>query len=226
MMDKKIAAIIPCYNEALTINKVINDMKEAIPTADIYVYDNNSTDDTLKIASQNPNCITKTCEIQGKGAVIRQALNEIDADIYIMTDGDATYGLNNLKSMIFMCEENGYDMVIGDRLSNHYEKQKLFHKSGNHLVDWLINLKFASIYKIKDTMSGLRVFNKILAKNFAKDSVYNGFEIETEFAIYALKNKYSVASADCEYFDRPEGSVSKLNTFKDGFKIIKLILKS
>ena len=222
---EKIAVLIPCYNEELTVNQVINEFKSKLPDAEIYVYDNNSTDKTLEIASNNPNCIVRTCTIQGKGAVVKQMLSEIDADIYVMTDGDATYNARHVNEMIRLINANSYDMITGDRLSGSYQNQKMTHTFGNHLVDWLIKTKFKNA-NIKDTMSGLRVFNKKIAKGFAEYAKYNGFEIETELVIYCANQNARMFSMPCDYANRPDGSVSKLNTFKDGWKIIKLILKT
>lgn len=222
---KKVAVLIPCYNEELTIDQVVNDFKAHMINADIYVYDNNSTDKTFEIANNNKNCIVRTCKIQGKGAVIRQMLKEIDADIYIMTDGDATYNASNIKEMTELVENDLYDMVTGDRLAISYQNQKITHTFGNHLVDWLIRTKFKN-KDVKDTMSGLRVFNKKIAQSFVAASKYNGFEIETELVLHCVNNKMRLVSIPCDYANRPEGSVSKLNTFRDGWKIIKLILKT
>lgn len=224
-IGERIAVLIPCYNEELTVNLVINDFKEKIPDAKIYVYDNNSTDDTYKIAKNNPKCIVNKCLIQGKGAVVKQMLTEIDADIYVLVDGDATYNANNINEMIKRVKYNINDMIVGDRLSKSYKNQKFTHMFGNHLVDFMIRTKFNN-YNVRDTMSGLRVFNRNIAKNYVNDIKHNGFEIETEMTIWCVKHKKRIKAIPCEYANRPKGSVSKLNTFKDGWKIIKLILKT
>lgn len=218
------AILIPCYNEELTVNQVVADFKKNMPESIIYVYDNNSTDKTFELADKNPDCIARKCKIQGKGAVVKQMLSEINADYYIMADGDATYPANKIHIMQHMLERNKYDMIVGDRLSHNYHNQRAFHNFGNRLVDFLINIKFGRRQKIKDTMSGLRAFNNKLAKDYANNIKHSGFEIETEFTIFSLNNNYRIGRINCDYKDRPAGSVSKLNTIRDGFKILKLII--
>lgn len=219
-MDK-IAVLIPCYNEAKTIKKVVEDFKRELPEATIYVYDNNSKDDTVKIAKE-AGAIVRFEKRQGKGNVIRTMFREIDAECYIMTDGDDTYPAENAKEMAKYVLEDKVDMVIGDRLSSTYftENKRLFHNIGNKLVRLLIN----SIYKsdIRDVMTGYRAFSYQFVKTFPVLS--KGFEIETEMTIHSLDKNLYVKNAIIEYRDRPEGSTSKLNTYADGFRVIKTII--
>lgn len=224
--SESIAVIIPCYNEEITVESVIKDVAEHMPKATIYVYDNNSTDATAEIAAKTGLCEIRKAPIQGKGAVVRQALSEIDAKYYVLIDGDATYKAEDaLKIIENMINGNGEKMIVGDRLTKSYKGQKATHAFGNHLVDKLIRLKFKN-KDVLDTMSGLRVFDKDIAKGFAAESKYNGFEVETELVIWCANNGYKMRSISCAYDERPEGSESKLSTFKDGWKIIKLILKT
>ena len=216
----KIAILIPCYNESKTIGKVIKDYKEVLPEADIYVYDNNSTDGTAEIAI-NAGAIVKHEYRQGKGNVIRSMFHQIDADCYLMIDGDDTYPAENANEMCRYILNNGVDMVIGDRLSSTYfqENKRPFHNIGNVMVRMLINKLFHS--NVKDIMTGYRAFSKDFVKTFPVLS--KGFEIETEMTIFALANKLKVMQVPINYKDRPEGSFSKLNTFSDGFKVILTI---
>ena len=214
--SNKIAILIPCYNESLTIKKVVNDFKKQLPKADIYVYDNNSSDDTFLIAKK-AGAIVKKEPNQGKGNVVRSMFRDIDADIYVMVDGDDTYPANEVNKLIDLVKE-GNDMVIGDRLSSTYytENKRAFHNFGNDLVRWLINTIFKS--NIKDVMTGYRAFSKKFVKTISVMSP--GFQIETELTINSLEYRYNVKSIEIQYKDRPEGSSSKLNTFKDGFKVL------
>ena len=218
--DKKIAVLIPCYNESKTIEKVVNDYKEALPDADIYVYDNNSSDGTDKIAKK-AGAIVKYEHRQGKGNVIRTMFKEIDADCYLMIDGDDTYPAENAREMCNYVLEDNVDMVIGDRLSSTYfeENKRPFHNTGNKLVRGLINSLFKS--NVRDIMTGYRAFSYNFVKTFPVLS--KGFEIETEMTIHALDKNMQLKEIPIEYRDRPEGSVSKLNTFSDGFKVLKTI---
>ena len=217
---KKIAVLIPCYNESKTIEKVIKDYKKALPEADIYVYDNNSSDDTDKIAKK-AGAIVKYEHRQGKGNVIRTMFKEIDADCYLMIDGDDTYPAENAREMCNYVLEDNVDMVIGDRLSSTYfeENKRPFHNTGNKLVRGLINSLFKS--NVRDIMTGYRAFSYDFVKTFPVLS--KGFEIETEMTIHALDKNMQLKEIPIEYRDRPEGSVSKLNTFSDGFKVLKTI---
>lgn len=218
----KVAVLIPCYNESKTIAKVINDYKKALPEAEIYVYDNNSTDGTDEIARQ-AGAIVKYEYRQGKGNVIRSMFRDIDADCYLMIDGDDTYPAENAREMCDLVLNKGVDMVIGDRLSSTYfqENKRPFHNFGNVLVRSLINKIFHN--NVKDIMTGYRAFSKSFVKHFPVLS--KGFEIETEMTIHALDKNFLLKEVAVSYRDRPEGSVSKLNTYSDGFKVIMTIFK-
>lgn len=219
-MDK-IAILIPCYNEAKTIKKVITDFKKELPDATIYVYDNNSSDGTDKIAKEN-GAIVRYEYHQGKGNVIRRMFREIDAKCYVMVDGDDTYPAEEVKKLIDPIFYKNADMVIGDRLSSTYftENKRKFHNFGNSLVRNSINKLFKT--KIKDIMTGYRAFSFEFVKTFPVIS--KGFEIETEMTIHAIDKNMQIENVIIEYRDRPEGSESKLNTIPDGIKVIKTIL--
>lgn len=219
-MDK-IAVLIPCYNESKTIKKVIEDFRRNLPEAVIYVYDNNSIDGTDKIA-QEAGVIVRYEKKQGKGNVIRTMFREIDAECYIMVDGDDTYPAENAIEMSNLVLDKKVDMVIGDRLSSTYfsENKRPFHNLGNILVRGLINLIYKS--NIRDVMTGYRAFSYRFVKTFPVLS--KGFEIETEMTIHTLDKNMYFENVIIEYRDRPKGSVSKLNTYSDGFKVIKTIL--
>ena len=216
----EIAILIPCYNESKTIEKVVNDYKKALPEADIYVYDNNSSDGTDKIA-RKAGAIVRYENRQGKGNVIRTMFKEIDADCYLMIDGDDTYPAESAREMCDYVLKDKVDMVIGDRLSSTYfeENKRPFHNTGNKLVRGLINSLFKS--NVRDIMTGYRAFSYDFVKTFPVLS--KGFEIETEMTIHALDKNMHLKEIPIEYRDRPEGSVSKLNTFSDGFKVLKTI---
>lgn len=216
----KIAVLIPCYNEAPTIEKVVKDYKKALPGADIYVYDNNSTDGTDKIAKK-AGAIVRYEYRQGKGNVVRSMFRDIDADCYLMIDGDDTYPAENAKEMCDLILSGKADMVIGDRLSSTYfkENKRPFHNFGNVMVRFFINTLFKA--KVKDIMTGYRAFSYNFVKGFPVLS--KGFEIETEMTIHALDKNFKFIEIPVEYRDRPKGSVSKLNTFKDGFKVLMMI---
>ena len=219
-MKSKIAVLIPCYNESKTIAKVVKDYKEALPEADIYVYDNNSTDNTDEIAKK-AGAIVRYESKQGKGNVIRTMFREIDADCYLMIDGDDTYPSENARQMCNYVLENGVDMVIGDRLSSTYfeENKRPFHNLGNRMVRGLINKIFKS--NIRDIMTGYRAFSYNFVKTFPILS--KGFEIETEMTIHAIDKNFTLKEIPVQYRNRPNGSVSKLNTYKDGARVIKTI---
>lgn len=221
-MNKKIAVLIPCYNEALTIEKVVKDFKKVLPEADIYVYDNNSTDDTAKIA-KSAGAIVSFETRQGKGNVIRSMFREIDADCYIMADGDDTYPAEFAREMANLVLEKKADMVIGDRLSSTYfeENKRPFHNFGNTLVRYFINALFSRKKPILDVMTGYRAFSPLFVKTFPILS--EGFEIETEMTIHALDKNLLIESLPVTYRDRPEGSESKLSTFSDGAKVLLTI---
>lgn len=220
-MDK-IAIIIPCYNEAVTIEKVVKDSFANVPEATVYVYDNNSTDDTAKIAKE-AGAIVRHEYLQGKGNVIRRMFREIDAHCYIMIDGDDTYPLEYAAEMARLVLEENADMVVGDRLSSTYykENKRPFHNFGNDLVRFSINHLFDC--KIKDIMTGYRAFSFAFAKTFPILS--KGFEIETEMTIHAVYNNMDIRNVIVQYRDRPEGSESKLSTVSDGIKVLKTIYR-
>lgn len=220
-MDK-IAVLIPCYNESKTVKKVINDYQAILPEATIYVYDNNSTDDTAAIAEAE-GAIVRHEYHQGKGNVIRRMFREIDAEAYIMVDGDDTYPAEFAREMVDKVLERHVDMVVGDRLSSTYftENKRPFHNFGNSLVRQSINTLFKS--DIKDIMTGYRAFSYQFVKSFPVLS--KGFEIETEMSIHAVHKNLLVENVIVTYRDRPEGSESKLNTYSDGLKVIKTIIK-
>jgi len=222
-----IAVLIPCYNEEKTIEKVVLDFKKELPDAKIYVFDNNSTDNTakivLKLMKNHENIFLEKEYRQGKGNVIRSMFRKIDADIYVLVDGDDTYSANFVHKLIEPIVNKKADMVIGDRHSNGTYKQenkRPFHNFGNGLVRFLINKLFKN--NLKDIMSGYRVFSKEFVKSMPVLS--NGFEIETEITIHALDKKFLIQEIPIEYKDRPEGSYSKLNTFSDGTRVLKTIL--
>ena len=220
-MDK-IAVLIPCYNEAQTIEKVIKDFKEALPEATIYVYDNNSNDNTATIAANN-GAIVRNEYMQGKGNVIRRMFREINAEVYLMVDGDDTYPADNAREMVNLVLNKQADMVVGDRLSSTYftENKRPFHNFGNSFVRWSINSLFDT--DIKDIMTGYRTFSYEFVKTFPVLS--KGFEIETEMSIHAADKNLHIENVIVDYKDRPEGSVSKLNTYSDGIKVIFMIIK-
>lgn len=219
---EKIAVLIPCYNEELTIEKVIKDFRKELPNADIYVYDNNSKDKTSKIAVAN-GAIVKHEYRQGKGNVVRTMFREIEADIYVMVDGDDTYPAEFVHKLIEPIRTGEADMTIGDRLSNgtyQEENKRHFHEFGNNLVKKSINVLFRT--KLKDIMTGYRAFNKMFVKNMPV--MTPKFEIETEMSLYALDKKYIIKEIPIVYRDRPDGSISKLNTVSDGIKVVKTIV--
>lgn len=216
------AILIPCYNEEKTIRKVVRDWKKEIPEATIYVYDNNSTDNTAKIAEEGGAVVRKEYK-QGKGNVIRRMFREIDAQCYIMIDGDDTYPVEYGRQMMAEVLEKQADMVVGDRLSSTYfeENKRPFHNFGNSLVRFSINQLFKS--DIRDIMTGYRAFSFQFVKTFPVLS--KGFEIETEMSIHAVDKNMQISNVIIEYRDRPEGSESKLNTYSDGFRVLKTIFR-
>ena len=220
-MDK-IAILIPCYNESKTIKKVVTDFKRELPEATIYVYDNNSSDGTDEIA-RNAGAVVRYEYQQGKGNVIRRMFAEVDADCYVMVDGDDTTPANQVREMVNKVLDRQVDMVVGDRLSSTYfeENKRPFHNLGNSLVRGSINTLFKN--DIKDIMTGYRAFSYRFVKTFPVLS--KGFEIETEMSIHAIDKNMFVENVVIEYKDRPEGSESKLNTYSDGFKVLKTIAR-
>jgi len=217
---KKIAALIPCYNEETTIAKVIHDIKTYLPDADIYVYDNNSTDKTAEIAEIAGAIVRKEYR-QGKGNVMRSMFRDIEADCFVMIDGDDTYPADSVPEMVEFVLSGQADMVIGDRLTyNYYNVNKRpFHNLGNSMVKTLINKLFHS--NMRDIMTGLRTFSPLFVKSFPVLS--QGFEIETEMTLHALDKNFLIKQIAISYKERPAGSFSKLNTCKDGYKVIRTI---
>lgn len=221
MVRDGIAVIIPCYNEALTIGKVIDDFRSELPEATVYVYDNNSTDGTAEIA-RTRGAIVKYEPRQGKGNVCRQMFRDIDADCYLMVDGDDTYPAESARSLCAPILAGEADMVVGDRLSNGiYAQQnaRAFHGFGNDLVRAMIRWIYG--YGFEDVMTGYRAMSRPFVKTFPVLS--EGFQIETELSIYAVDRRWRIADVPVEYRNRPEGSVSKLNTVRDGLKVIAMI---
>ena len=221
-MKDRIAVLIPCYNESKTIAKVVSDFRRVLPEATIYVYDNNSSDGTAEIAV-SAGAVVRKERMQGKGNVIRRMFREINADCYVMTDGDDTYPAENAPEMVRLVLEEQADMVIGDRLSSTYftENKRPFHNLGNGLVRLSINRLFRS--DIKDIMTGYRSFSYAFVKTYPVLS--KGFEIETDMTIHAINRNMLVRNVVVDYRDRPEGSVSKLNTYADGAKVLLTIAK-
>ncbi|MBE5037583.1 glycosyltransferase [Subdoligranulum sp. DSM 109015] len=220
-MDK-IAVLIPCYNEEKTVEKVVRDFRAVLPEAVIYVYDNNSSDRTVQLA-EAAGAVVRHEYSQGKGNVLRRMFREIDAECYILVDGDDTYPAESAPEMCRLVLEHQADMVVGDRLSSTYftENKRPFHNFGNSLVRLSINCLFGA--KIQDIMTGYRAFSFAFVKTFPVLS--RGFEIETEMSIHAVQRNMQVENVVIEYRDRPEGSVSKLNTYSDGAKVLGTILK-
>ena len=220
-MDK-IAVLIPCYNEEKTVEKVVSDFRRVLPEAAIYVYNNNSTDATAELAAK-AGAIVRNEYMQGKGNVIRRMFREIDAQCYIMTDGDDTYPADNAREMARLVLERQVDMVVGDRLSSTYftENKRPFHNFGNVLVRKSINFLFRN--DIKDIMTGYRAFSYEFVKTFPVIS--KGFEIETEMSIHAVNKNMFIQNVVIDYRDRPVGSVSKLNTYSDGLKVLRTIVR-
>ena len=220
-MADKVAVLIPCYNEAVTIGKVVDDFKRVLPDAAIYVYDNNSKDDTAAIAEDH-GAIVRTEPRQGKGNVVRQMFREIDADYYIMVDGDDTYPAEAAPRLLEPLMNDTADMTVGDRLSNGTygeENDRAFHGFGNNLVRWLIKVIYG--YAFDDVMTGYRAFNRIFVKTMPVLS--EGFQIETELSIHAVDKRFLITDVPIDYRDRPEGSYSKLSTFGDGAKVLRAI---
>jgi len=219
-MNSKVAVLIPCYNESLTIAKVVAEFKQALPNADIYVFDNNSTDGSDELA-KSAGAIVHYEYKQGKGNVMRTMFRDIQADCYLMTDADDAFPADIAQSMINLILEGKADMVCGDRLSSTYfsQNKRRFHGAGNIIIKKLVNIFFGG--NIKDIMTGYRAFSPLFVKTFPILS--KGFEIETEMTIHALDKNLKIIEMPAQYRDRPEGSVSKLHTFKDGFKVLLTI---
>ena len=220
-MSEKVAVLIPCYNEEITIAKVVDDFKRVLPDADIYVYDNNSSDKTSQIAREH-GAIVRFEPRQGKGNVVRQMFRDIEADYYIMVDGDDTYPAEAAPELLAPLMNDEADMTVGDRLSNGSygeENDRAFHGFGNDLVRWLIKTIYG--YGFDDVMTGYRAFNRVFVKTMPVLS--EGFQIETEISIHAVDKRWRIKDVPIDYRDRPEGSYSKLSTFGDGAKVLKAI---
>ncbi|MDD4806901.1 MULTISPECIES: glycosyltransferase family 2 protein [Caproicibacterium] len=219
---ERVAVLIPCYNEAKTIEKVVRDYHESLPDADIYVYDNNSTDHTAELA-EKAGAIVRHEYRQGKGNVMRTMFQEVEADCYLITDGDDTYPPEKAPEMVRMILDGKADMVNGDRLSSTYfeENKRPFHNAGNVMVRSLINRIFHT--DVHDIMTGMRAFSRVFIKNFPILS--QGFEIETEMTIYAVERNFIIREIPIAYRDRPNGSVSKLDTYSDGFRVLRTIFR-
>lgn len=213
----RVAVLIPCYNEEITVFKVVSDFKKSLPEAEIYVYNNNSKDNTVAEAKRAGAIVVNEYK-QGKGNVVRSMFQDIDADVYVMVDGDDTYPADEVNKLIRPVIEEKADMVIGDRLSSTYytENKRPFHNFGNDLVRNLVNYLFKS--HINDIMTGYRAFSKKFVKSMPVMS--DGFQIETEMTVFSLVNRMNIVEVPITYRDRPEGSVSKLNTYKDGIKVL------
>lgn len=217
-----VAVVIPCYNEALTVGKVVDDFRAALPLARVYVYDNNSADGTGAIAAEH-GAVVRTERRQGKGNVVRQMMRDIDADYYVMADGDDTYPAEAAPALLAPLVADEADMVVGDRLSNGTygeENDRAFHGFGNDLVRFLIKAIYG--FQFSDVMTGYRAYNRVFAKTMPVTSP--GFEIETELSIHAVDKRWRVAEVPIDYRDRPEGSESKLSTFSDGMKVLMMIM--
>ena len=219
----KVAVLIPCYNEELTVKKVVEDFRKELPDADIYVYNNNSTDKTVELAKE-AGAIVRNEYKQGKGNVVRTMFEEVEADIYVLVDGDDTYPASSVHDLITLVEQGKADMAVGDRLSNgtyKKENKRTFHNFGNILVKNAINLSFNS--DLNDIMTGYRAFSKKMVKNLPITT--KKFEVETEMTLQALDKNFIIKEIPIEYRDRPNGSSSKLNTISDGIKVIKEIIR-
>ena len=219
----KVAVLIPCYNEELTVKKVVEDFRKELPDADIYVYNNNSTDKTVELAKE-AGAIVRNEYKQGKGNVVKTMFEEVEADIYVLVDGDDTYPASSVHDLITLVEQGKADMAVGDRLSNgtyKKENKRTFHNFGNILVKYAFNLSFNS--NLNDIMTGYRAFSKKMVKNLPITT--KKFEVETEMTLQALDKNFIIKEIPIEYRDRPNGSSSKLNTISDGIKVIKEIIR-
>ena len=219
MKNKKIAVIIPCYNEEIAIAQVVADFKKYLPKADIYVYDNNSTDRTAEKA-KNAGAVVRTETLQGKGNVVRRMFADIDADIYVMSDGDETYDIKRTPDLIAKLVDDNLDMVVGARKEVDLAAYRVGHRTGNILLTKLVQRFFH--HDLVDMLSGFRVFSKRFVKSFPAQST--GFEIETELTVHALSSRIPMAEVETDYFARPLGSESKLATYKDGIRILVMIV--
>jgi glycosyltransferase involved in cell wall biosynthesis len=216
----RVAILIPCFNEEVAVATVVNDFRRALPAATIYVYDNNSTDHTREVASQ-AGAIVRSEPRQGKGHVVRRMFGDVDADVYVLVDGDATYDATSAPAMIEALLNDRLDMVVGRRIEQQVAAYRLGHRAGNSLLTGFLSMTFGQNFK--DVLSGYRVFSRRFVKSFPVLS--DGFEIETELSVHALQLALPVAEIETPYFARPQGSISKLNTWKDGFRILGTIMK-
>lgn len=214
----KIAVLIPCYNEEISIAKTVADCRTYLPQAEVYVYDNNSTDKTIEVARAAGALVYRESH-QGKGNVVRRMFSDVEADVYVMVDGDATYDMASVPSMIQKMQQERLDMVTGVRKTTEGKAYRAGHQFGNWLMTRIVHLFFGK--QTEDMLSGLRVFSRRFVKSFPANSA--GFEIETELTIFASALRLPVADYTTPYYSRPEGSLSKLSTFKDGYKILKMI---
>lgn len=221
MNDLRVAVLVPCYNEAATVGNVVRDFRGALPDATVYVCDNCSSDNTAAVAAAAGAVVIEE-RIPGKGCAVRTLFRKVDADIYLLVDGDDTYPAQNAPEMVARVASRRADMVVGDRLSSSYfsENKRTFHNSGNRLVRFLINQLFN--VRLNDILSGYRVFSRDFVRNFPVMS--NGFEIETEMTVHALERGYPIAEVIVDYRDRPAGSVSKLSTFSDGRRVLTTLM--
>jgi len=220
LSNQRIAILVPCYNEALTIAAIVRDFNACLPGAPVYVFDNNSNDDTVRLAKQ-AGAIVRSVPLQGKGNVIRRMFADIDADLYIMVDGDDTYDASVAPQLAEKLLSEGLDMVVGTRVSTEQEAYRFGHRFGNKLLTGFVALVFGNTFT--DMLSGYRVFSRRYAKSFAAHA--EGFETETELTVHALELRMPVAEVATVYKSRPEGSVSKLNTYRDGIRILWMIIK-
>lgn len=219
-MPLKIAVIIPCYNEEVAIEQTVKDFAAALPDAKIYVYDNNSKDRTIEVA-RAAGAIVRSEHQQGKGNVVRRMLADVDADVYVLTDGDATYDASAARDMIALLVDEGLDMVVGSRKHTSDLAYRSGHQFGNKMLTTLLARMFGNSFK--DILSGYRIFSRRYAKSFP--ALTSGFEIETEMSVHSLELKMPVSEYETKYSERPEGSVSKLSTYRDGWRILMTMIK-
>lgn len=217
--SERIAILIPCYNEALTIARVIKDFHQYVPEAKVFVYDNNSTDETVIVATQE-GAVVRREPLQGKGNVVRRMFADIDADIYVLVDGDSTYDVKSVPLLIETLKREQLDMIVGTRKESELNCYRLGHRGGNKVLTKIVEIFFNR--KLTDMLSGLRVFSKRYVKTFPAQS--KGFEIETELTVYALSRRLPMKEVETDYFARPSGSVSKLSTYRDGIRILQTII--
>lgn len=220
LSNQRIAIIVPCYNEELTVGTIVRDFNACLPQAEVYVFDNNSQDKTIAVARE-AGAIVRSVPLQGKGNVIRRMFADVDADIYIMVDGDATYDASVAPELAEKLLAEGLDMVVGTRVTEEQEAYRFGHRFGNKLLTGCVATVFGNTFT--DMLSGYRIFSRRYAKSFAAHSA--GFETETELTVHALELRMPVAEVPTRYFSRPEGSVSKLNTYRDGARILWMITK-